>query len=173
MINAVAVMFGVRWDAVKNAVVRRIKIDDEETEKHGPIWTIIPRSKRCDAYELKGLNLMCHDDNIFRFSSRRSEPLREHVGVGEYKIHWACEVPNEMQDVVQIYLHDPRAVQYLELDKANNGGNIPERTTIIKNICFCLVKPTYDQCADPARLLCAPCKRTSPRQSSYLPAWRE
>tara|TARA_B100000795_G_scaffold166899_1_gene125581 strand:- start:610 stop:1071 length:462 start_codon:yes stop_codon:yes gene_type:complete len=112
MINAVAVMFGVRWDAVKNAVVRRIKIDDEETEKHGPIWTIIPRSKRCDAYELKGLNLMCHDDNIFRFSSRRSEPLREHVGVGEYKIHWACEVPNEMQDVVQIYLHDPRAVQY-------------------------------------------------------------
>ena len=35
------------------------------------------------------------------------------------------------------------------MDKANNGGNIPERTTIIKNICFCLVKPTYDQCADP------------------------
>ena len=65
------------------------------------------------------------------------------------QIHWAREVPNEMKDVVEIYLNDPRAEQYRVIDRAKNGGHDPEKTTISDNICFCLVKPTYDQCADP------------------------
>jgi hypothetical protein len=94
-------------------VLRRVKLDEEEREcaeeSNGASWKRIPRSTRCDAYELPGLYAFCHDENFFRFSSRRSEPLREHVDVGEYKIHWAREVPNEMKDVLVLYLTHPLA----------------------------------------------------------------
>ena len=78
-----------------------------------------------------------------------------------------------MKDVVDLYLTDERAAPFRKEDLEANEGIMPGKTILHENICFCLIKPTYDQCADPARLLCAPCKRTSPRQSSYLPAWRE
>ena len=149
LINAVAKLVGARWEAIKRAVLRRAKLNDEETEKTHGNWTRVPRSKRCDEYELPGLYAMCHDDEIFRFCSRRSTPLREHVGLREYKVHWPREVPNEMKDVQQIYLHDPRAEKYRKVDRDKNNGNLPERTTILDNICFCLIKPTFDQCADP------------------------
>ena len=54
-----------------------------------------------------------------------------------------------MKDVVEIYLKDPRAECYRIVDRAKNGGNLPEKTTIEKHICFCLVRPIRDQCADP------------------------
>ena len=37
----------------------------------------------------------------------------------------------------------------IRFNRARNGNNLPERTTLHDNICFCLVKPTRDQCADP------------------------
>ena len=86
LINTVATCLGVRWDTVKRAVLRRMKLDDEETEKVEGAWTRRKRSTRCDRYELPGLYAFCHDETIFRFSSRRSEPLREHVDVREYKV---------------------------------------------------------------------------------------
>lgn len=54
-----------------------------------------------------------------------------------------------MRDVVDIYLHDPRAEKYRAMDRKNNNGHLPEKTVLYENICFCLVKPTFDQCADP------------------------
>mmetsp|Transcript_63625 Transcript_63625/g.189666 ORF Transcript_63625/g.189666 Transcript_63625/m.189666 type:complete len:828 (+) Transcript_63625:1660-4143(+) len=35
------------------------------------------------------------------------------------------------------------------MDRDKNNGNVPESTVISNNICFCLIKPTFDQCADP------------------------
>jgi hypothetical protein len=86
LINAVATFLGQRWHAVKDAVIRRMKIDAEETElKHG-VWTRRAREKRCDGYELPGFHAFQHDETIFRFSSRHSEPLRLHVGLREYEV---------------------------------------------------------------------------------------
>lgn len=94
-INAVATRLGQRWEAVKSAVLRRIKLDQEEEEKAieidegGPgqpklsVWKQLKRSTRCDKYELPGLYAFCHDETYFRFSSRRSEPLREHTALRE------------------------------------------------------------------------------------------
>lgn len=48
-----------------------------------------------------------------------------------------------------MYLHEPGAEKYRAMDKEANGGHLPERTTLINHICFCLITPTYDQCADP------------------------
>ena len=58
-------------------------------------------------------------------------------------------MPNQKKDVIDIYLNDERALKYRQMDRAKNGGNLPERTTLSNNVCFCLVKPKYDQCADP------------------------
>mgnify|MGYP004492482417 CR=1 FL=1 len=58
-------------------------------------------------------------------------------------------MPNQKQDVVDIYLNDDRAQKYRDMDRAMNGGHLPERTILNNNICFCLVKPKIDQCADP------------------------
>ena len=82
----------MRWEAVKRAVLRRVKLDEEEKDvdeqqQDGSVWTRLARSTRCDKYELPGLYAFCHDETFFRFSSRRSEPLREHVGMRKYKVH--------------------------------------------------------------------------------------
>ena len=77
----------------RDAVLRRMKLDDEELERpeSGGSWQRCARSKRCDCYRLPGLNLFCHDERLFRFSSRpRSEPLREHINMGEYVV---CSPP--------------------------------------------------------------------------------
>lgn len=89
MINAISSLLGVRWHAVKSAMLRRIKLDDEETagtEKGagGTTWTRIPRSERCDKYTLQGFYLFQHDEKYFRFSSRKSEPMREHIGLRKH-----------------------------------------------------------------------------------------
>ena len=76
---------------VKSAVLRRVKIDMEETETTHGIWTQRKRSVRSDKYELPGFYAFCHDELFFRFISSRSQPLREHTGVGEYTLHWARE----------------------------------------------------------------------------------
>ena len=154
MINSVAGLLGVRWAAVKTAVETRLKLDqskleEEETVRSVGIWQQKKRSERSDKYKLPGFYAFQHDETFFRFSSRRSSPLRLHVGVKEYQIHWAREVPNMLKDVVDMYLGDPRAEKYRAMDRAQNGNNLPERTTLHDNICFCLVKPTRDQCADP------------------------
>ena len=54
-----------------------------------------------------------------------------------------------MKDVIQMYLHEPGAAKYRDMDMTANDGHLPERTTLLDNICFCLITPTYDQCADP------------------------
>lgn len=151
LINAVAQEFGERWAAVKSAVLHRLKLDDEATEKKHGIWTRRARADRCDKYQLPGLNLLCHDERFCRFASGHSKPLRKHIDVGKYEIHWAREMPNEKRDVIDIYLNDELATprEYLEMDKKLNGGNVPERTVLNENVCFCLVRPKYDQCADP------------------------
>ena len=92
LITAVARLLGVRWEAVKRAVLRRVKLDEEEKDvdeqqPDGSVWTRVARSTRCDKYELPGLYAFCHDETFFRFSSRRSEPLREHIGMRKYKVH--------------------------------------------------------------------------------------
>jgi len=115
MVNAVAELLGVRWHAVKQAVLHRMKIDDEESERVVGVWQQRVRSMRCDAYVLPGLYAFCHDENFFRFASRFSEPLREHVDVGEYKIHWAREVPNLLKDVVDMYLNEDGAQKYRDV----------------------------------------------------------
>jgi len=91
LISRVAKLLGVRWEAVKRAVLRRVKIDMEETETTHGIWTQRKRSVRSDKYELPGFYAFCHDELFFRFISSRSQPLREHTGVGEYTLHWARE----------------------------------------------------------------------------------
>ena len=91
LISRVAKLLGVRWEAVKRAVLRRVKIDKEETETTHGIWTQRKRSVRSDKYELPGFYAFCHDELFFRFISSRSQPLREHTGVGEYTLHWARE----------------------------------------------------------------------------------
>ena len=93
MINAVATLLGVRWEAVKLAVLCRMKLDDEESEKQlpGGVWTQRKRSVLSDKYRLPGLYAFCNDEMFFRFVSSGSQPLREHTGVDEYKIHWARE----------------------------------------------------------------------------------
>lgn len=65
------------------------------------------------------------------------------------QIHWARVVPNEMKDVVDMYIFHDCAAKYRQMDKEANNGNLPEKTVLNNNICFCLVRPTYDQCADP------------------------
>ena len=87
LINAVAKVFDVRWEAVKRAVLRRAKLDDEEAAPSSDgIWTRVPRSVRIDKYELPGFYEFCHDETFFRFSSRRSEPLREHTAFRAFKV---------------------------------------------------------------------------------------
>ena len=67
-------------------MVRRIKVEDEEVERQVGLWTQRKRSSRSDKYKLPGFNAFCHDEDFFRFDSGRSQPLREHIGVGEYKV---------------------------------------------------------------------------------------
>lgn len=158
MINALAEMLGVRWHAIKRAVLTRMKLDDEMVEKKvDSVWTQRKREVRSDKYKLPGFYAFCHDEMFFRFSSRRSEPLRNHIGVGEYEIHWAREVPNMMADVITLYRNDDRAKKYRDMDMAVNGGNLPEDTVLHQNICFCLVKPTcvrWDSSSDLSRSRC-------------------
>ena len=57
MVKAVADLLGVRWHVVKAAVLRRIKLDDEEAERpESGAWQRVPRSTRCecDNYALRG-----------------------------------------------------------------------------------------------------------------------
>ena len=54
-----------------------------------------------------------------------------------------------MKDIVEMYLHDPRAQKYRDMDLALNDGHLPRASVLQQHICFCLIKPTYDQCADP------------------------
>jgi hypothetical protein len=91
LILAVAKRLGRRWDAVKAAILRRIKLDEEEKEGGEGIWQQHSRSTRCDMYELPGLYAFCHNEEFFRFVSSRSEPLREHVGLREYKVRAAAK----------------------------------------------------------------------------------
>lgn len=58
-------------------------------------------------------------------------------------------MPSDRNGIIEMYLNDPRARKYLEMDRELNNGYDPERTTLLENVCFCLVKPKYDQCADP------------------------
>jgi hypothetical protein len=51
--------------------------------------------------------------------------------------------------VIELYRTDPLAEKYREMDRNANGGILPEDTVLNAHICFCLVRPTYDQCADP------------------------
>ena len=87
LIEPVAKLFGVNWHAVKRAVERRLKINDEESEgKVNAVWTQRKRSERWDKFKLPGFYKFCHDEEFFKFSSRHSKPLREHVDVGEYTV---------------------------------------------------------------------------------------
>ena len=74
-------------------------------------------------------------------------------------LHTRTQVPNEMKDVVDIYLNDPRAEKYRKIDREKNGGNLPERTTLISNICFCLrhVLLIRDRNHDPEFCCCILC----------------
>ena len=54
-----------------------------------------------------------------------------------------------MKDVVELYRNHERAAPYRKMDMEANGGVAPENTVLNNHICFCLIKPTYDQCADP------------------------
>ena len=65
------------------------------------------------------------------------------------QLHWPREVPYELKDVVDLYLNHASAEKYRQEDRQKNGGHLPERTTLHQNICFCLIRPSYDQCADP------------------------
>ena len=89
LITAVAELLGVQWHAVKRAIERRAKIMSEEIEQKNGIWTQHPRSTRCDKYELPGFYEFQHDETFFRFVSSRSTPLREHIGLREYKARGA------------------------------------------------------------------------------------
>jgi hypothetical protein len=86
LINAVANLLGARWHAVKDAVERRMKIDCELSEHTHGVWTRVAREERCDKYKLPGFYEYCHDENIFRFSSRHPEPLRNHVALNKYEV---------------------------------------------------------------------------------------
>ena len=149
LVTAVAKLIGARWEAVKRAVLTRLKLDDENDERVEGGWQRRARSTRFDKFELPGMAMFCHDESIFKFASGRSAPMRKHVDVGEYEVHWAREVPNEMKDVVDMYLNDDRAAKYRKMDLNKNDGILPGRTVLAENVCFCLIKPTYDQCADP------------------------
>ena len=65
------------------------------------------------------------------------------------QIHWAREWPSLKKGVIEMYLTDPLAEKYRQMDLKANGGILPEDTVFNAHICFCLVRPTYDQCADP------------------------
>ena len=175
LIDAFAKMLGVSWAAVKRAILRRVKRDDEALERtefdpRGSSWKRVVRSTRCDKYELPGFIAFMHDDTIFRFCSRRSTPLRKHIAIGVYEIHWAREVPNEMKDVVFIYLYADCAKKYREMDLAANDGNLPEDSLLNANICFCLIKPTYDQCADP---IYTPVRANLPTYHKLRTSWHQ
>ena len=72
------------------------------------------------------------------------------------QVHWARDVPNEMKDVVDIYLNDPRAEKYRVMDRAKNGGHDPEKTTTISdNVCFCLLQPTYASLTKRGNIVCS------------------
>ena len=86
LIAPVAKLFGQRWHAIKRAVERRLKIREEETERKGPVWTQRKRSERFDKFKLPGFYKFCHDEEFFKFSSRHSAPLREHLDVGVYSV---------------------------------------------------------------------------------------
>ena len=62
-----------------------------------------------------------------------------------------------------MYLQEPGALKYREIDMGVNDGHLPQKTTLYDNICFCLVKPTYDQCADP----------TYTQWRANLPVWNK
>ena len=87
----------------------------------------------------------------------------ELISLNLAQIHWAREVPRDLKDVVEVYLFNPRAEKYRQMDRDKNGGNLPERTVISENVCFCLIRPTYDQCADP----------TYTQLRANLPVWHK
>ena len=90
LIDSVARLLGQNWHAVRDAIVRRLKMDDELREgRVDAAWTQVSRADRCDMYKLPGFYAFCHDDDFFKFSSRHSEPLRNHVDVGKYQVR-AC-----------------------------------------------------------------------------------
>ena len=149
LISAVAKLIGARWEAVKSAVLTRLKLNDEKREGTDGIWTRRARETRCDKYELQGFYEFCHDETFFKFSSRHSVPLRKHIDVGEYRVHWAREVPNLKKDAIKMFREEPGAEKYRQQVRDANGGHLPEDSVLNENICFCLIRPTYDQCADP------------------------
>jgi hypothetical protein len=85
-IKAVATLLGQRWQAVKAAIVERAKRDAEQTELRHGFWVRRKREVREDKFKLPGFYLFQHDGRFFKFSSRRSEPLRNHIGIGEYEV---------------------------------------------------------------------------------------
>ena len=48
-------------------------------------------------------------------------------------------MPSDRNGIIEIHLHDPRACKYLEMDRKLNNSYDPERTTLLENVCFCLV----------------------------------
>jgi len=83
--------------------------------------------------------MMQHDEELFRFDSNHSTPMRKHVGYREFEIHWARTMPYDRNGIIEMHLHDPRACKYLEMDRKLTNGYDPERTTLLENVCFCLV----------------------------------
>jgi hypothetical protein len=113
LIRTVSKLFGVPWAAVKRAVLRRVKLNDEKIARTetwgasedrsvggrlwGGVWQRVLRSIRCDKYDLPGFVAFMHDEEIFRFSSRHSEPLRKHEDVGKYSVHPSlCTAPPQL-----------------------------------------------------------------------------
>ena len=99
LILAVSKFLGVAWAAVKRAVERRVKMEDEDVERTevsptGGFWQRVKRSTRCDKYELPGFIQFQHNELFFRFSSRRSTPLRKWVAVGKYEVSVCALYPN-------------------------------------------------------------------------------
>ena len=91
LIAAVAKMLDVAWAVAKRAIERRVKMEDEDVERSeaspsGATWHRVKRATRCDEYELPGFIQFQHDETFFRFSSRRSTPLRKWVAVGKYEV---------------------------------------------------------------------------------------
>ena len=93
MVKTVATLLGQRWHAVKAAIVERAKRDAEQTELRHGFWVRRKREVREDKFKLPGFYLFQHDPYFFRFSSRRSEPLRNHIGVGEYEVRCSPRHP--------------------------------------------------------------------------------
>ena len=89
LILAVSKLFGAGWRAVEAAVLRRVKLDDECIERTEGVWQRRSRAKRCDAFKLPGFLLMQHDEELFRFDSGHSTPMRKHIGYREFEVSFA------------------------------------------------------------------------------------